>query len=213
MISFSPVLSPVAPDLRAGNEHSGGIRLERAQSISAACSLARYPLPSLFLACVFWRYCCRESRCFGCSSYSTGCGGGGTDVARTRSRRWHWNPPDVAEAVRLFFGLRSADGFASYKRLLGNDPRERSIEATLQSLPGAVSVDQYWQLVEERNIASVSPALDAQHFDALLCPPYGLPAAHVSPGHLKRHQCWICHPLQRAWSACGRGTRYPRTSR
>ena len=98
-----------------------------------------------------------------------------------------WNPPDVAEAVRLFFGLRSADGFASYKRLLGDDPRERSIEATLQSLPGAVSVDQYWQLVEERNQyrQRFLSALDAQHFDALLCPPYGLPApTHVSPGTL-----------------------------
>ena len=98
-----------------------------------------------------------------------------------------WNPPDVAEAVRLFFGLRSADGFASYKRLLGDDPCEHSIEATLQSLPGAVSVDQYWHLVEEFNQyrQRFLTALDAQRFDALLCPPYALPApTHASPGSL-----------------------------
>jgi Asp-tRNA(Asn)/Glu-tRNA(Gln) amidotransferase A subunit family amidase len=98
-----------------------------------------------------------------------------------------WNPPDVAEAVRLFFGLRSADGFASYKRLLGDDPCERSIEAALRSLPRAMSVDQYWQLVEELNQyrRRFLAALDAQRFDALLCPPYALPApTHDSSGAL-----------------------------
>jgi len=50
-----------------------------------------------------------------------------------------------------------------------------------------VSVDQYWQLVEERNQyrQRFLSALDAQRFDALLCPPYALPAAtHASPGTL-----------------------------
>ncbi len=98
-----------------------------------------------------------------------------------------WNSPDVAEAVRLFIGLRSADGFAGYKRLLGDDPCERHIASTLQSLPGAVSVDRYWQMVEERNQyrQRFLTALDAQRFDALLCPPYALPApTHDSSGIL-----------------------------
>jgi fatty acid amide hydrolase len=98
-----------------------------------------------------------------------------------------WNPPDVAEAVRLFVGLRSADGFATYKRILGDDPCERHIASTFQSLPGVVSVDQYWQLVDERNQYRhrVLTALDAQRFDALLCPPYALPApTHDSSGAL-----------------------------
>jgi fatty acid amide hydrolase len=98
-----------------------------------------------------------------------------------------WNPPAVAEAVRLFVGLRSADGFAAYKRILGDNPCERHIVSTLQSLPGAVSVDQYWQLVEERNQYRhrFLTALDAQRFDALLCPPYALPApTHDSSGTL-----------------------------
>jgi fatty acid amide hydrolase len=98
-----------------------------------------------------------------------------------------WSPPDVAEAVRLYVGLMSADGFAACKRVLGDNPCERSIEATLQSLPGAESVDQYWQMVEERNQyrQRFLTALDAQHIDALLCPPFALPApTHDSGGAL-----------------------------
>jgi Asp-tRNA(Asn)/Glu-tRNA(Gln) amidotransferase A subunit family amidase len=57
----------------------------------------------------------------------------------------------------------------------------------LQSLPGAESVDQYWQMVEERNQyrQRFLTALDAQHIDALLCPPFALPApTHDSGGAL-----------------------------
>ena len=127
-----------------------------------------------------------------------------------------WNPPDVAEAVRLYIGLMGADGFATYKRLLRGNPSERRIRfnlrmaslpgavraplagllkrigqahlaSTLQSVRGALSVDQYWQLVEERNQyrQRFLTALDAERFDALLCPPYALPApTHASPGTL-----------------------------
>jgi fatty acid amide hydrolase len=98
-----------------------------------------------------------------------------------------WNPPDVAQAVQLFFALRSADGFASYKHLLGDDPCERIIAATMRSLPGAVSVERYWQLVEKLNQYRhhFLSALDAERFDALLCPPYALPApTHDSDGSL-----------------------------
>jgi Asp-tRNA(Asn)/Glu-tRNA(Gln) amidotransferase A subunit family amidase len=127
-----------------------------------------------------------------------------------------WNPPDVAEAVRLFVGLRGADGFATTKRLLRGNPSERHIRfntrmtslpravraslvvllrqfgqaylaSSLQSVRGALSVDQYWQLVDETNQyrQRFLSALDAHRFDALLCPPYALPApTHVSPGTL-----------------------------
>jgi fatty acid amide hydrolase len=127
-----------------------------------------------------------------------------------------WNPPDVAEAVRLYIGLRGADGSATYKRLLRGNPREHHISfnlrvsslpgsvraplvgllrrigqahvaSSLQSLRGALSVDQYWQLVEEGNQYRhrFLSALDARRFDALLCPPYALPApTHESPGTL-----------------------------
>jgi len=127
-----------------------------------------------------------------------------------------WSPPDVAEAVRLYIGLIGADGFATTKRLLRGNPIESRIRfnlrmtslpaavraplvpllrqfgqariaSSLQSVRGALSVDQYWQLVEERNQYRhrFLTALDAERFDALLCPPYALPALpHESPGTL-----------------------------
>ncbi|MBO0777934.1 MAG: amidase [Ktedonobacteraceae bacterium] len=127
-----------------------------------------------------------------------------------------WNPPDVAEAVRLYVGLVGADGFATYKRNLGKDPRDRRISfnmrvsslpevvraplvgllrrsgqahmaSSLQSIRGALSVDQYWHLVEERNRyrQRFLATLDADHFDALICPPHALPAlTHGSSGTL-----------------------------
>ena len=118
-----------------------------------------------------------------------------------------WNPPDVAEAVRLFVGLMGADGFATYKRLLRGNPSDHRIRfnirmtslpgavraplvallrqfgqariaSSLQSVRGALSVDQYWQLVDESNQYRhrFLATLDAERFDDLLCPPYALPA-------------------------------------
>src|SRR4029450_7092100 len=51
-----------------------------------------------------------------------------------------WNPPDVAEAVRLYIGLIGADGSATYKRLLRGNPSDRRIRFNIRmtSLPGAV---------------------------------------------------------------------------
>ncbi|GHO57691.1 amidase [Ktedonobacter robiniae] len=127
-----------------------------------------------------------------------------------------WNPPNVAEAVRLYVGLVGADGFATYKRNLAGDPRDRRISfnmrvsslpgivraplvgllrrsgqahmaSSLQSIRGALSVDPYWHLVEERNQyrERFLAALNADHFDALLCPPHALPAlTHGSSGTL-----------------------------
>lgn len=127
-----------------------------------------------------------------------------------------WNPPDVAEAIRLYVALVGADGFATYKRNLGSDPRDRRISfnmrvsslpgivraplvsllkqsgqahmaSSLQDIRGALSVDQYWRLVEERNQyrQHFLAALDARRFDALLCPPHALPAlTHGSSGTL-----------------------------
>jgi fatty acid amide hydrolase len=89
-----------------------------------------------------------------------------------------WNPPDVSEAVRIFVGLRTADGFAGYRRLLGDDPLDPRIAAALQSFGEALTVDQYWQLVEAGNQyrQRFMTALEVRRLDALLCPPYGLPA-------------------------------------
>lgn len=91
-----------------------------------------------------------------------------------------WTPPDAAESVRIFVGLRSADGFAGYRRLLGDDPCDPVIQATLQGRRTAMSVDQYWELVEQANQyrCRFVAALDTHNFDAVLCPPHGLPAPH-----------------------------------
>jgi fatty acid amide hydrolase len=89
-----------------------------------------------------------------------------------------WNPPDVAQAVRIFVGLRTADGFAACRRLLGSDPLDPNIAATMESFRGALSVDQYWNLVEEGNQyrRRFLAAIDAGGYEALLCPPHALPA-------------------------------------
>lgn len=125
-----------------------------------------------------------------------------------------WSPPDIGEAVRIYLGLLSADGFASRKRMLKGNPCSSSLKlplraaglpasvralvarllerfgqvhmaSSLRSLSGALSVDRYWQMVEERNRYQrrFMDALDAEGFDALLCPPYALPApTHDSGG-------------------------------
>ncbi|GHO46684.1 amidase [Ktedonospora formicarum] len=127
-----------------------------------------------------------------------------------------WSPPDVAEAIRIYVGLVGADGFATYKNNLGNDPRDRRISfnmrvsslpkairaplvallrsngqvhmaSSLQYIRGALSVNQYWKLVEERNQyrQRFLASLDAQGFDAILCPPHALPAlTHGTSGTL-----------------------------
>jgi fatty acid amide hydrolase len=59
--------------------------------------------------------------------------------------------------------------------------------SSLQYIRGALSVEQYWRLVQERNQyrQRFLAALDAERFDALLCPPHALPAlTHGSSGTL-----------------------------
>lgn len=124
-----------------------------------------------------------------------------------------WSPPDVAEAVRIYLGLLSADGFAARKRMLKSNPCDSRLRfamrmgslpnavrvplagllervgqahmaSSLRSFTGALSVDRYWQMVEERNRYQrrFMDALDAERFDALLCPPYALPASMHETG-------------------------------
>ncbi len=117
-----------------------------------------------------------------------------------------WSPPDVSEGMALLVGLMGADGFASLKRLLGHDKPAKQLAGLLQlaSLPGFVrptmratlhllgqhrlantmrdlntlTADQLWQLVAQRTHyrARFLAALDAGRYDAIICPPYPLPA-------------------------------------
>jgi fatty acid amide hydrolase len=117
-----------------------------------------------------------------------------------------WTPPDVDEAMRLFFGIFTADAVAGLRRALGPDKPAAQIVPQLQgsTIPGpmrnpvaalmrssgqerlarivgqigARSVDAYWKLLEDRNIyrRRFFDALTAGPFDAILCPPTSLPA-------------------------------------
>jgi fatty acid amide hydrolase len=115
-------------------------------------------------------------------------------------------PPDVARAISLYLGLLGADGGATKRRLLGAGTRDPNLSRVilLGRLPewsrrllavlaaragqrrlahamrawGERSVDAYWRLIDARNAyrAAFLARLDTERIDALLCPPYPLPA-------------------------------------
>jgi fatty acid amide hydrolase len=124
-------------------------------------------------------------------------------------------PPDVDEAIRIFLGAVSAGGGKDYKRLLGDEkpiPQvaglfrgvwsppfvlrlmsrmmamrgQRYLASMMQYIrPG--STEKYWEIVEARNRCRTSfhQTLDEGNFDAIICPPYALPAlTHGSSEHL-----------------------------
>lgn len=114
--------------------------------------------------------------------------------------------PNVAEALRLFFGLVTADGGVLYKRALRGDkpapqiadllsigslPRplrhtiadlirlggQSRLPAVLHSI-GSRSALEYWELVEARTNyrQKFLASIDAGNYDVILCPPASLPA-------------------------------------
>jgi fatty acid amide hydrolase len=115
-------------------------------------------------------------------------------------------PPRVADAMRMFLGILSADGTAGAKRRLGTHRRDARITGLLQiaGLPDAlrpvavsltrllgqrrlsqqiasirpIGVDDYWSLVEAQAAyrRDFIAALDRGGFDAIVCPPHALPA-------------------------------------
>lgn len=117
-----------------------------------------------------------------------------------------WTPPDVAEAMRLFFGILTSDALVGLRAALGDDPpepqfalylkacglspRERQERVTqlraagedhmaaLVAAVGARSAESYWQLVEDqsRYRQRFVEQLDARGFDVIISPPAALPA-------------------------------------
>lgn len=115
-------------------------------------------------------------------------------------------PPEIAEAMRLYFGLISADGGADVLRLLGDSPVHWQVRRLLmlgripQSVrpslmwtlkrfgqarmarmvesTGPSSADQVWQMTDRMRhyLDRFSAVLDHGKFDAMLCPPHALPA-------------------------------------
>ena len=117
-----------------------------------------------------------------------------------------WTPPDVTHGMRLFISLLGADGGAWAKRLLGRDKKTKQIQGLMQivSLPGfirplapgiarmigqkrlaetirnlrPVSADQLWLMQADRSRYRMQflAAMEAGRYDAIICPPYALPA-------------------------------------
>lgn len=144
-----------------------------------------------------------------------------------------FTPPSVRRAVRLTFLLLGADGGKWVKKELGDNPadprvnvllRIASIPAPIQRvLPGALglagqarfaetlravkalSAGQYWKVLDARNAyrAEFQAAMDEQELDALVCPPYALPALrHGATYHLFTAASYA-DPLQPARDARG----------
>jgi len=124
-------------------------------------------------------------------------------------------PPDAAEGLRIFLGAVSAGGGKDYKRLLGDEKPVPQVAGMFQGtwsppfvLPlvarlteargqqhlalamrymGARSTDDYWELVEARTRyrAQFHQMLDEGALDAILCPPFAIPApTHGATEHL-----------------------------
>jgi fatty acid amide hydrolase len=124
-----------------------------------------------------------------------------------------WTPPDLLKALQLYLQLYGADGGVTSKRQLGNSKRHPQINQMLQtasrpkplfkmsaaiydwfgqrlmaqllSYMGEVSVSEYWRGIDERNRyrAAFTAALDAEQFDAILCPPCALAALTHGSGY------------------------------
>jgi fatty acid amide hydrolase len=127
----------------------------------------------------------------------------------------YFTPPDAAETIRIFLGSVSAGGGGGYQRLLGKEKPLPQVAGLFQGLGtppvilkgiarlmaarsqnhlayvmqcmGARATEEYWQIVAARSQyrANFIQSLDAGNFDAIICPPYALPAVtHGSTEHL-----------------------------
>jgi fatty acid amide hydrolase len=123
--------------------------------------------------------------------------------------------PDPFEAMRIFLGVMSAGGGAQMKSLLGPEKPIPQVAAAVQGMGtprpvlavlawlmsargqhhlsrvigsmGAVKTADYWHLVEARTDyrADFLRTLDAAGLDAVICPPYAVPAmTHGASEHL-----------------------------
>jgi fatty acid amide hydrolase len=117
-----------------------------------------------------------------------------------------FQPPDMGEAIDLYFSLISADRGSSLKRLLAGsevDPNVRRL-LSLAKIPNSLrslvtwglrtfgqpwvarliaaarygSADDFWRLSHARQLYEqrFMAALGAEGFDAMICPPHTLPA-------------------------------------
>lgn len=116
------------------------------------------------------------------------------------------DPPDVDEAMRLYFSLAASDGGAAMRRMVGRGPTDPQIRrmlrlerlprwareiagqwfqrlgnprlANLVRVGGAISASDYWRLINARDqfISGFANRLSEGGFSAVLTPPHALPA-------------------------------------
>jgi fatty acid amide hydrolase len=117
-----------------------------------------------------------------------------------------WTPPDVTEAMRLYFGLLTAEGSRPHRRALAGTEAAPQLKSMLTSLGmprpvrlltgvalkalGQERMSEILKSVGEKSAAELDrliqareryclrfrKALEADRFDAILCPPAALPA-------------------------------------
>lgn len=126
-----------------------------------------------------------------------------------------FTPPNASEGMRIFLGIASAGGGKDLKRLLGDEKPIPQLAGLIQAMRfppaiapmvakfmaargqqklaslirnvGACSTDKYWALVAARDRYRMHfhQMLDEGNFDAVLCPPFALPAlTHGTSQHL-----------------------------
>ena len=124
-------------------------------------------------------------------------------------------PPDAREAIRIFAGITSSDGGEFFKTLLGDEEHipqvadllrgiwthpvllraaawmkdkqgQRHLAHAMRCL-GSRSTQDYWSLADARTDfrAKFVQSLDDGRFDAVICPPFAVPApTHNTCQHL-----------------------------
>ncbi len=115
-------------------------------------------------------------------------------------------PPGVEDAIKIYYGLVSADGCASMRDTLGSSPADPRVKRLLHlggfstrvrnaaawwlesrgqkhlggivGAAGALSAQEYWHLTHERTlfVSRFLKEWHARRFDAMICPPHALPA-------------------------------------
>ena len=89
-------------------------------------------------------------------------------------------PPEPEHAKRFYDRIFSADGGAGLERVLADSARDWRIDAMIAPMraAGPVSVEEQFELVAERTRyrERFVELMDERRLDAIVCPPYPLPA-------------------------------------
>ncbi len=91
-----------------------------------------------------------------------------------------FSPPEPEQAKRFYDRIFSADGGEGLERVLADGPRDWRIEGMVAPMraTGALSIAEYFSIIDERTRyrERFVELLDERRLDAILCPPFPLPA-------------------------------------